>query len=584
MKKLIYLTILCGCTLANAQSWVWGKRGGGSGNTVETIQSMATDSQKNIYATAMVSAINIDVDGHALNSTDMGQAINPTDAVLTSFACDGSYRWSKIFTGQDREELKYVQTDAQDNVYVTGFTFGGGGNNSFFKYPNYLDTDVTFPQTTTNPDYFISFIVKYNSNGVMQWIKRIGAQFSGQLIDNYISIAGMTVDSAGNSYTLTLLTPGNTYCDGNLTVTGNNQKYYVIKHDSNGNYTGATYLDFQSTYGSGITFYRNPYNGNYYLTASKGSVNDTATFGGQNATHDTVLACFDSTGQFQWMREDATNRGSMVCPILDITFDTNNDVYLALILAGSNNGQNAQDSFLGYSIVENTFPVTVMKTNTNVDTLLWASRSNFTIGSNVFGGIFLNTNEVAISNYSWNGFTWGTQTSVATPGATPLLARLNKTTGECIGLSNINNNNQLNDNGDILVADVSGDYIMGGPFHSMLYFDNNQQILNNGPETDFFIAKYATQACSPLAINETVQPKVQLQVYPNPTSGKVYFDNSLTQYKSVVVYNPVGQQVMTIPLTTISNSVIDLSQMSKGVYMLQFTCEKGSETVKVEKK
>jgi hypothetical protein len=164
-----------------------------------------------------------------------------------------------------------------------------------------------------------------------------------------------------------------------------------------------------------------------------------------------------------------------------------------------------------------------------------------------------------------------------------LLARLDKTTGNCVGLSTILNNNQLNDAGTVLVADVSGDYIMGGQFNSMLYFDNSQQILNNGPQTDFFIAKYATQACSPLAVNEPIQPKVQLQVYPNPTNGKVYFDNSLTQYKNAVIYNPVGQQVMTIPLTTISNSVIDLSQMSKGVYMLQFTGENGSETVKVER-
>jgi len=563
-----------------AQSWQWGKRGGGSGNNAETIQSMATDSQKNIYATAIVSAINIDVDGHVLNSTDMGQAINPTDAVLTSFACDGSYRWSKIFTGQDREELKYVHTDAQDNVYVTGFTFGGGGNNPFFKYPNYLDTDVTFPQTTTNPDYFISFIVKYNSNGVMQWIKRIGAQFSGQLIDNYISIAGMTVDSVGNSYTLTLLTPGNTYCDGNLTVTGNNQKYYVIKHDSNGNYTGATYLDFQIAYGNGFTFYRNPYNGNYYLTAVKNNVNDTATFGGQTVSTDAFLACFDSAGQFQWVRTDVTTGAYGDCNITNIAFDSTGEVYLILRLTSG----STIDSFLGYSISEATAPITVMKTNPNVDTMIWASRSTTFINANSTAGVAINNNEIAISNFSWNGFTWGTQTSVATPGATPLLARLNKTTGECIGLSNINNNNQLNDNGDILVADASGDYIMGGPFHSMLYFDNNQQILNNGPETDFFIAKYATQACSPLAINETVQPKVQLQVYPNPTSGKVYFDNSLTQYKNVVVYNPVGQQVMNIPLASTTNTAIDLSQMSKGVYMLQFTGEKGSETVKVEKK
>ena len=359
-----------------SQSWQWGKRGGGSGNTVETIESMATDSQKNIYATATVSAENIDIDGHALNSTDMAQNPFPTDAILTSFACDGSYRWSKIFTGQDQETLFDVHTDAQDNVYVAGFTSGGGGTNPFFKYSNYLDTDVTFDQTTT-PDYFITFIVKYNSNGVMQWLKRIRPPFSTANSNNVVGILSMTTDSAGNCYALTSLTQG-VYCDGALTLTGPGTMYYVIKYDANGNYIGATHLDFQTNYAYTMKFYRNPNNGNYYITQSKSTPSETATFGGQSATHDTVLACFDSTGQFQWLREDATNGGFPYCNILNMTFDTNNDVYLALILAGSNNGQIPQDSFLGYSIIEGTAPVTVMKTNPNIDTLLWASRPMLT--------------------------------------------------------------------------------------------------------------------------------------------------------------------------------------------------------------
>jgi len=417
----------------------------------------------------------------------------------------------------------------------------------------------------------------------MQWLKRIRPPFSTLDSNNGVAILSMATDSAGNCYALTGLTQG-VYCDGALTVTGTGSKAYVIKYDTNGNYTGATYLDFQSTYGGGITFYRNPYNGSYYLTASKFNVTDTATFGGQNATHDTALACFNSTGQFQWMREDTTNTGFPYCNILNITFDSNNDVYLALILAGSNNGQTPQDSFLGYSIVDGEAPVTVMKTNPTIDTMIWASRS--TTHFDAFfsaAGITLNNNEVFISSNYGGGYTWGTQTTPVSSGSPPLLARLDKTTGNCVGLSTILNNNQLNNAGTVLVADASGDYIMGGQFTSILYYDNGQQILNNGPETDFFIAKYATQACSPLAVNEPIQPKVQLQVYPNPTNGKVYFDNSLTQYKNAVIYNPVGQQVMTIPLTTISNSVIDLSQMSKGVYMLQFTGENGSETVKVER-
>ena len=576
MKKAYFFIVVLGfcSTVSMAQSWVWGKRGGGSGNTVETIQSMAIDSHNNIYATAMVSAYNIDIDGHTLNSTDMGQNMIPTDAVLTSFACDGSYRWSKIFTGQDHEVLKYVHTDAQDNVYVTGFAGGGGGSLTFFKYPNYLDSDVTFDQTTTVQDYCIAFIVKYNSNGIMQWLKRIRPPYPSITTDNQVSITGYTLDSNGNSFLLASLSP-DSYFDGALTVTGTGYKNYVLKFDTNGNYTGATYLDFQSTYGSGITFYRNPYNGNYYLTSNKGDVNDIATFGGQNVSTDAVLACFDSAGQFQWVRTDVTTGAYGDCIIVNMTFDINNDVYLVLRLTSG----STIDSFLGYSIAEATAPITIMKTNPNVDTVIWASRSTTFINANPTGGVAINNNEIAISNFSGNGFTWGTQTSVATPGATPLLARLNKTTGECIGLSNINNNNQLNDNGDFLMLDNNGDYIIGGQFHSILYFDTNQQILNNGPQTDFFIAKYSTSVCS----LSTADFKEQgLELYPNPVENTVRV--TTTEDLDYSLYTITGKLIKQGKITEQENT-IDFAQLSTGTYILETTnCNGEVKKVKLLKK
>ena len=62
------------------------------------------------------------------------------------------------------------------------------------------------------------------------------------------------------------------------------------------------------------------------------------------------------------------------------------------------------------------------------------------------------------------------------------------------------------------------------------------------------------------------QNQLDILIYPNPTSDIVYIDGNYTQLK-VVVYDILGKQVMK---ESITNS-IDISQLEKGVYILQLS-------------
>jgi hypothetical protein len=62
------------------------------------------------------------------------------------------------------------------------------------------------------------------------------------------------------------------------------------------------------------------------------------------------------------------------------------------------------------------------------------------------------------------------------------------------------------------------------------------------------------------------QNQLDISVYPNPSSDIVYIDGNYTQLK-VVVYDILGKQVMK---ESITNS-IDISQLEKGVYILQLS-------------
>lgn len=129
MKIQLLIFLLIG-TFSRAQDWQWIKEGGGTGtassNTKEQVYSMATDSQNNIYILSRVRGSDVEIDG---NSKATYGYSTPSDVVLASFSCNGTYRWSKIIGGNGTEDINAVQIDSQDNVYVAGkvATCDGGG-------------------------------------------------------------------------------------------------------------------------------------------------------------------------------------------------------------------------------------------------------------------------------------------------------------------------------------------------------------------------------------------------------------------------------------------------------------------------
>ncbi|WP_264557862.1 hypothetical protein [Flavobacterium sp. N1718] len=168
-RLLLLLPLFC-----NAQTWQWGKRGGafdemfnGGGasltNRREQVYSMATDSQRNVYVLSAVALTSLDIDG--VPKTNFGDSNSKQDIALASFACDGTYRWSKIIGGGGQEVVPTLQVDADGNVYVAGKFVS---NN--YLYPPRIDDDVIL--TVDDQHSSMLFIVKYSPDGVMQWFKR----------------------------------------------------------------------------------------------------------------------------------------------------------------------------------------------------------------------------------------------------------------------------------------------------------------------------------------------------------------------------------------------------------------------------
>jgi len=562
MKKIVTVVVCLLSGMAHCQSWQWGKRGGSidqlsttGGDRQEEVYAIVTDSQKNIYTLSAVGMNNLNIDGNV--KTNFGDSTTLTDVALSSFSCDGTYRWSKIIGGGGYDRVPSLQIDAQDNVYIAG-KFAGCQDAA---YPPRIDNDVIIPQMPQ--DCGLIFIAKFNSNGVMQWFKR--PQSSSVSPADGISFTAsceLSTDALGNCYWLTGLPPGS-YANGSLTVTGSGMQYYILKYDANGNFTGSTSLDMQmSVY---FNFTRNPYNGYYYFSGRRGSASDTAIIAGQNATHAAFLWCFNDQGQFQWLKESSNANVYNTIFWYNYAFDPQNNIYIGGNITGAN-----YENFLGVSPSQFNNPPFLMKLNPTADTVLWSTYPNRPALQR--GAIVLKDNEVGLTSCGiTNPYTWGTQSltvSNISTGFEVVFGRFNKDTGACLGLSRIVGDTGYDDIGTALAVDASGDYILGGGVGHQLTFATNT-ITNIGSQSDFFVAKYSTSVCS-LHTEDFKEEGLELAPNPVVASVRVATGENL-RYQ---LYSISGVVVKEGTLNEQANT-IDFSGMAVGTYILRTVNDAG---------
>lgn len=70
-----------------------------------------------------------------------------------------------------------------------------------------------------------------------------------------------------------------------------------------------------------------------------------------------------------------------------------------------------------------------------------------------------------------------------------------------------------------------------------------------------------------------------LSIYPNPSDGLFYFDNSGFQVSSMVIYDALGNIIMDNSNQTTRNGRIDLTLFSDGLYFLKVMSNNGKATV-----
>ena len=237
--------------VACVSPWVGTKQLGVAGQYTAGY-SVATDANGNVYVAGLTSG---GLDGNTLTGT--------FDFFVTKYDSSGVKQYTRQLGVAGKNTVgTSVATDANGNVYLAGYTYGGLDGNTL----------------TGTYDFFVT---KYNSSGVKQYTRQMGVAGA----TTYGS--SVATDASGNVYVAGSTTGG---LDGN-TLTGT-RDFLVTKYNSSGvkQYTRQMGVAGKVTYGLSVA---TDANGNVYVAGYTGGGLDGNTLTG---TNDFFVTKYNSSG------------------------------------------------------------------------------------------------------------------------------------------------------------------------------------------------------------------------------------------------------------------------------------------------
>jgi gliding motility-associated-like protein len=229
--------------------------------------------------------------------------------------------WAKQFAGKSFDGAYAVTTDAQGNVYSTGF-FGGT-----------VDFDPgtgVFNLTSISAEDI--FICKLSAQGNFVWAKAIG-DF------RYQAGFAITLDGIGQNLYVTGIFFGSVDFDPGPGITrltsAGNEDVFIMKFDVDGNFkwakkTGGPTNDFST----GITTDNsgNVYTTGYFEGSSNFNTNGGSTIATANGLSDAFICKLSSSGNLIWVK---TFGGNSTEAAYGIATDNANNVYAAGFFFGT---------------------------------------------------------------------------------------------------------------------------------------------------------------------------------------------------------------------------------------------------------
>ncbi len=527
MIRIFILTLLL-FTFSNrsvqAQSWQWGRSisydSGVAGtrnmayrinNSGFPLLDMATDEAGNVYS-LLLSNTHLKVVGQSVSG------YGGWDILLTSFGCDGRYRWSKLIgSTSDSDAAVSVKASVESGVFVTGLMSmaGAGGG--------HIDNDTTVASTNKT-----MFLAKWDTSGNFQWLRLPQPTFMNHdSAWSFCRPADMDLGEDGTIYLLACLSPGS-YEGGSYVV--NNLGAHVLRYSSNGQFLGGVVLpitnqsSYPILYASSLSHSRLRYDGtNNRLIVSglSGLLGSTSIAGSTLGDNVSFIGSFNTTnGTLGWLKTSNPIRYTP-SPSSDIVFysssalDARGNVYIV--------GWAKDSAFFNGVLFRNPWRLPsdfVMKLDASTGQALWTTIGRGGISSD----LALTGNKLAITGFY--------QDSLIYPGGlltnNPLLdsgdayiVQLDAATGAVQKIASLTGTSRTS--GNLITADRRGNFYVTGSYGLQ------GQVI--GPDAltlsnyyNFFVAKWGWANCScapPVAslVHSASSNLAQAYTYTGTTSG-----------------------------------------------------------------
>ncbi|TAH41787.1 MAG: T9SS type A sorting domain-containing protein [Bacteroidetes bacterium] len=268
---LCFIFLLTGIGLS-AQTHQWVNFGKSAG--FEYGNDITTDDSGNVY-----------VAGQFEYTSTFGNvslvAAGQHDIFVAKYNSAGTLIWIRQAGGSDGDAGSAIALDASGNVYVTG---------EFETTCKFTPTDSI--TSSANNDIFL---VKYNNDGVFQWVKKFGGTGDNRG-------RAIAVDASGNSYISGSFSGTVNFGGQNLTSSGGND-IFIAKYNSAGTRQWSIKAGgSKDDRGRDITL---DGSGNLYLTAS---YTQSANFSGTNISdvtgslYSAAIVKYTTSGSLAWVR------------------------------------------------------------------------------------------------------------------------------------------------------------------------------------------------------------------------------------------------------------------------------------------
>ncbi len=643
MKKIVFFftifIFLPALMPAQTYNWQWAVPGGGDSGASgsgfneiqdEMIRDVVVDQYNNSYYLTKIYPGN-----QNLNNTPVPiNSANFSDLFLFSLDCNGNVRWTRTIGGYAESEYAWKLSIDNDgglylfvNVINTGHITAPPQQYPPIKWDDNNSMPLTIvpysDNTTPDPGLNSLFLLKYNTaTGNLIWADPLqdanGITRMTRLGDNGV----WHMDSDGNIHAILGFSAG-THLGGLLTVPPTyttTMQYFLVKFTKIGDQMtpnqNPILLSLDGRLTSGLTggkvqFLYDESLQRYYLAGS--TSNDPSefsplSFNGIPVSNDGYIISFSINNGIvteNWRREFTTYNGGSVSnipfeKIFSLIKDNSGDLYISGYYAqhttpnptfsGTNgNGTPYSYTLPNHNLTGGSNIAYVMKLNPE-GMVQWIKTPS---GTNVSGTpsyrsrIALNGNEIGFAKAAWLSESWD-NFSVNVPannGRNSVLVRLNKDTGNTVGLHTISSDFGSDDELTSIAVDQDGNYVVGGYFQSQLFTDPNDGVPTihyiNSPETQFFAAKLAKSACSQMNTAETPVKQTDVVFYPNPVNDilNIKTKEKLTSYEVITAEGRLMKQGKFT-----GNFTIDMSGITTGVYYVKVQGDGFATAGKIVKK